>query len=363
MNIYIPSDIGMGFLGIAYRMGSDFEYDGVRGTNHLMEHLMSKCFDSLLPRLKRLGLNYEVYTDTNRLVFYFEGLDKSLGVMAQELYNLITSGTYTWTEEEFNNEKLTVIQEYEDAFNEQVSGTISNVFRRHYNYFDPIGFRPDIERFSYQDSLDFRKNFTTPMLLCQVGKQLYLSQEIESLPGIGSPMPMLGNYDVPLETVLKKGKTVVGLLGECIIPDSEMNRVGLVLKCINDGIESPLLQEIRDKRGLSYFSMGMIYQLHGYGVLTFVSCTSNRKKKALRKVYTEFFAGNLGRHISRDRFDDCLAGELIAKRICEILPYSGAKVTIMDKSPYTGLDDFTYDEALHLLDKYFKLDDFLEIEY
>jgi hypothetical protein len=362
MNIHIPSDIGMGFMGIAYRMGSDFEYDGVRGTTHLMEHLMSKCFDSLLPRLKRLGLNYEVYTDTNRLVFYFEGLDESLGVMAQELYHLITSGTYTWTEEEFNNEKLTVIQEYEDAFNEQISGTISNVFRRHYNYFDPIGFKPDIERFSYQDSLDFRKNFTTPMLVCQVGKQ-HLWQKIDPLPGIGSPHPMIGNYDVPLEPVPKKGKTVVGLLGECIIPDSEVNRVGLVLKCLNDGIESPLLQEIRDKRGLSYFSMSILYTMHGFGVPTFVSCTSNRNKKKLRTVYTEFFSGDLSRHISKDRFDDCLAGELIAKRICEILPYSGAKVTIMDKSPYTELDGFTYDEALHLLNKYFKLDDFVEIEY
>lgn len=371
MNIHITSDIGMGFLGIAYRMGSDFECEGERGTNHLMEHLMSKCFDSLLPRLKRLGLNYEVYTSTDRLVFYFEGLDESLGVMAQELYGLITSGTYTWTEDEFDNEKRTVIQEYEDAFNEQVNGTIINTFRRHYNYFDPIGFKPDIERFSYQDSLNFRKNFTTPMLVCQVGKRHVDVPDI-NLPTIGlPPYPMFGDYNVPVEPVPKKGKVVVGLLGKGIIGlpyhhsggRSELNRVGLIIKCLNDGIESPLLQEIRDKRGLSYFSMGIAYTMHGFGVPTFVSCTSNRNKNKLRKVYTEFFSGDLSRHISQDRFDDCLAGELITKRICEILPYSGAKVTIIEDSPYEGLDGFTYEEALRLLDKYFKLDNFSEIEY
>ena len=363
MNTLILSDIGMGFMGIAYRMGSDFECDGERGTHHLMEHLMGKCFDSLLPRLKRLGLNYQVYTTTDRLVFYFEGLDESLESIAKELYDLITSGTYTWSEEEFDNEKRTVIQEYEDAFNEQVNGTIVNAFRRHYKYFDPIGFRPDIERFSYQDSLDFRKNFTTPMLVCQVGAAHYVFKNIEALPDIGLPHPMFGNYDVPLEPVPKKSKTVTGLLSKIIIPDSEVNRAGLIVNCLNDGIESPLLQEIRDKRGLSYFSMGTIYSAYGFGIPTFMSCTSNRNKKKLRKVYTEFFSGDLSRHITRNRFDDCLAGEMISKRICEILPYSGAKVTVMEKSPYEGLDGFTYEEALRLLDKYFKLDNFAEIEY
>lgn len=370
-NIHIRSDIGMGFLGIAYPMGSDFEYDGVYGTNHLMEHLMSKCFDSLLPRLKRLGLNYEVYTGTDRLVFYFEGLDESLGVMAQELYDLITSGTYKWTEEEFDNEKRTVIQEYEDAFNEQVNGTIINSFRRHYNYFDPIGFKPDIERFSYKDSLAFRKNFKTPMLVCQVGKQ-YVDVTVQDIPCYQWSNPSFKDYKVPLEVVPKKGKTVVGLLSKFPLGSpglradllkSEVNRTGMILKCLNDGIESPLLQEIRDKRGLSYFSMGVIYQLHRFGVPTFMSCTSNRNKKKLRKVYTEFFSGDLSRHISRSRFDDCLAGELISKKICEILPYSGAKVTVMEDSPYDGLEGFTYEEALRLLDKHFKLDNFAEIEY
>jgi Insulinase (Peptidase family M16) len=362
MNIHIPSDIGMGFMGIAYRSGSDFEFEGIRGINHLMEHLMSKCFDSLLPKLKRLGLNYEAYTSTDRLVFYFEGLDESLGVMAQELYDLITSGTYTWTEEEFDNERRTIIQEYEDVFNEQVNGTLANTFRQHYLYFGPIGFKPDIESFSYETSLNFRKYFTTPMFVCQVGKQ-HVTVKDSPPSNIALPHPMFGDYDTPLESVPKKGKTVVGLLSKYLIEKIDVNRVGLVLKCLNDGIESPLLQEIRDKRGLSYFSMGIVYTMCGFGVPTFMSCTSNRNKKKLRKVYTEFFSGDLNRHISKDRFDDCLAGELISKRICEILPYSGAKVTVIEKSPYTDLDGFTYEEALRLLDKHFKLDNFAEIEY
>lgn len=55
-NIHISSNIGMAFLGIRYSLGSDFEVDGQRGTHHLMEQLMCKSFDYMLPKMKRLGI-------------------------------------------------------------------------------------------------------------------------------------------------------------------------------------------------------------------------------------------------------------------------------------------------------------------
>ena len=60
--IYIPSTIGLSLLAIVYPLGSDYESDGRRGTHHLMEHLICKSFDHMLPQLKRLGINYNAYT-------------------------------------------------------------------------------------------------------------------------------------------------------------------------------------------------------------------------------------------------------------------------------------------------------------
>ena len=372
INVQIPSNIGIDLLGIIYSLGSDYEKEGQRGTHHLMEHLMCKPFDHMLPKLKRLGLDYNAFTSTDRIVFYFEGLNESLELVAKELYDLITSGTYTWSKEDFDNEKKTVLQEYEDVFNEQVGGTFANTFRKHYKYFDPIGLRPDVERFSYEESLKFRARFQHPKLLCQVGNQNIIVSN-ENLPSIEFPNPIFGTYNTQLEEIPKKkkflgifgadGKTVVGLVSKHTIPRSEINRIGMVVCCLNDGLESPLLQEIRDKNGLSYFSVGSIFPMFNVGAITFLSCTSNHSAIKLRNVYTQFLSGDLSRHISQERFNDCYSGTMVSKKICDKLPHRGARVRVLESSPYDGLEGFTYEEALHLLDKHFKLDNFAEIAY
>lgn len=371
-DIYIPSNIGMGLLGIAYPLGSDYEVPGKKGTHHLMEHLMCKSFDSLLPKLKRLGIDYNAFTSTNRIVFYFSGLSECLDGMAKELYDLITSGTYTWSEEDFDNEKKTVLQEYEDVFNEQVGGTLVNIFIKHYNYSDPIGLRSDIENFSYQDSLYFRKRFQNPMLLCQVGnKNISITESIDKI--FLNPIPKFGNYNVSLEKIPKKkkflgifgedGKTVVGLLSKHLIQENELNKVGMVIDCLNDGLESPLLQEIRDKNGLSYFSLGNVFSMYNTGAIVFLSCTSNCNTDKLKKVYSEFFSGDLSRHISQERFADCYNGMMVQKKICDRLPHKGAMKTILSPSPFDGLEDFTYEEAIDLLNKHFDISKYQEIKY
>jgi len=362
-NINVSSNIGISLLGISYKLGSDFETTGKFGTHHLMEHLNCKPVDSLRSALKRLGINHNAFTDTDRLCFYFEGLDENLALYAKELFEKITAGTYAWSEEDFNNEKKTVIQEYEDVFNDQINGTLTNLIRKHYNYFGPIGLKSDIENFSYNDSLEFRKNFINPDLLCQVGTKNILVEYNLPYVAKANEIPSFGEYDLPQEIIPKEGKTAVGLLGKTVISDAERNRIRIVLSCLNSGLESPLYQEIREKRGLSYFSYGFMEKLYNYNVLVFLSSTSNENAKELNKVYKEFFSGDLSRHISKDRFEDCYSEIIISKKKCERLPHEGVFATILSKSPFEGIDDFTYEEAINLLNKYFGFDNFVEIEY
>jgi len=367
-NIFITNPIGpisMGFFGISYRLGSDYEAEGCRGTHHLMEHLMYNSFKHLWPKLKRLGVQHNAYTDTDRLGFFFDGLCRSLNKIVPELYEMITSGKCRWTKEQFDIEKMTVIQEYHDVFNNQYQGTLVNAFRRHYRYFDPIGLCSNIESFSYEDSIKFAECFRHPVFVCQVAGQYIIPSHPEIPIGFDSlePEPKFGSYDVPLEPVPKKGETVVGLISKHPIPKSERNRVGMVIKCLNDGLESPLVDEIQIRNGLSYFSDGTLYAMYGWHVPSFFACTVNKKRKKLRKIYTNFFSGDLSRHITRERFEDCMAGDAVAKEVCELLPHNGVKVTVMEDSPFDGLAGFTHEEALVLLNKHFKLDNFVEIEY
>jgi len=362
-NIHVQNNIGISLLGISYNLGSDFETNGVYGTHHLMEHLNCKPVDYLRSALKRAGIYHNAFTDTDRLCFYFQGLDENLSLYAYELYEKITAGTYAWSEEDFNNEKKTVIQEYEDVFNDQINGTLTNLIRKHYNYFGPIGLKTDIENFSYNNSLEFRERFVRPHLICQVGTNNLSLKDIINNKTKTFNVPVFGNYDLPQETIPKEGKTAVGLLGKTVIGDAERNKIKIVLSCINSGLESPLYQEIREKRGLSYFSYGFMEKLYNYNVLVFLSSTSNENSKELTKVYKEFFSGDLSRHITKDRFEDCYSEIIISKKKCERLPHEGVFHTVLSKSPFEGIDEFTYEEALALLNKYFGFDNFVEIEY
>jgi predicted Zn-dependent peptidase len=122
--VHIPSNIGIGLLGFTFPIGSDYESQGECGISHLMEHLMCKSFDDLLPKMHRLGINYNAYTSSDQILFYFSGIEEYLDQLSTILYDRITSCSFVWTEEAFDIEKKTVIQEYEDSFNEQTSGVL-----------------------------------------------------------------------------------------------------------------------------------------------------------------------------------------------------------------------------------------------
>jgi predicted Zn-dependent peptidase len=358
--VHVPSDIGLDLLGFYYALGSDFEVEGSYGTNHVMEHLICKSFDDLLPKMKRLGIDYDASTGPDRMSFYFGGLSENLAILAQELYDRITQGSFTWNREAFETERKTVIQEYDDSYNNQLHGAYQNWMRKHYNYFGPIGKREDILSLTYEESLQRREDFHRPILVCQVGKQT-IQPDIQQKEVVFVPTAKrFGSYKTPLEKT-PKGQDIVGLLSNNTIPKSDINRVGLVLSCLNNGIESPLVQEIRDKRGLSYGSFGWIYDIMGSGVMILCAETSKKNKKALREVYREFFSGDLTRHLSRERFNDCWNEQRWARLKGERLPHMGAITTILQNNPYEGLEDFTYEKALRLLTQYFGPKSFKEV--
>lgn len=323
---------------------------------------MCKAFEPLWPKLKRLGIDYNAQTGTDRITFHFGGLDENLDLVAQEIYEYLVHRPFTWTQEVFETEKLTILQEYEDAFNEQESGALHNLIRRHYNYFCPVGFREDIEAFSYEDALAARELFMCPNLICRVGNESFKPEVIKE-PYQRAYEAKFGYYDAPQETVPKEGKTIVGLISRHSVPSQDRNKVGMILSCLNDGLEAPLAQEIREKRGLSYCSAGYLLPLLGTNVLVFFAATSKKQRKTLRKVYQEFFSGDLERHVSPSRFEDCYQATQNIKKTCDRLPHDGARTTILEDSPFEGLENFGYAEALEVLNRYFKVEYFEEVEY
>ncbi len=380
-SVYVPSNIGMSLFGLAYRqMGGFFETPGIRGTSHLMEHLMCKPFDHMREQLKALGISHNAYTSDNQVVFYFSGLTESLREVCDELYNKITKQTTTpWTKEAFETEKNTVLQEYGDTFNSQESGFYYNLMRRHYGYCGAIGYKSDIESFSYEQSLIRSAEFTLPNIICQVGEEFVkIPKYVSSGMGDGAftdepilytsknpPQIQFGEpHDLIQETIPKDDKTLVGLLGCNPTNASDTQMMGFIINCINGGLESPLYEEIREKRGLSYYSVGEAVYVGERCLPMFFASTTDENVKSLENIYKNFFDMDAKDVISEARFNTCKKAYAVKQRVADILPHSGAQTTVLgDINPFDGVSEFTYDMVLDKYNSLMRIENYIPVKY
>jgi predicted Zn-dependent peptidase len=367
MHKVVPSDIRMSLLGVSYLHGGSYERPGHRGISHLMEHLMCKTSDDMREQLRALGIDHNAYTSDNRVVFWWSGLDRAIMSVAANLFDRLTRQSVLWTKEQFDNEKKTVLQEYGDAFNDQFEGTYYNALRQYYNYTGAIGYRRDIELFTYEESLAFAEQFRTPFLICEVG-QKNLSPTVTFVKEKETNKAVFGDYladgTLTLEDVPKEDKTIVGLLGTSPLDGDRTAELDFLMTCITGGLESPLYQEIREKRGLSYYSMGFTTRIGNSSVPMFFASTTNENVSELRKVYEDTFSGPIERILTPERFDICHQNLMIKKEIAEVLPHAGARTTILgETNPFEGMDNFTYDDALALASITFNMDKLRPISY
>jgi predicted Zn-dependent peptidase len=367
MHKVVPSDIRMSLLGVSYLHGGSYERPGHRGISHLMEHLMCKTSDDMREELRSLGVEHNAYTSDNRVVFWWSGLDRALTLVAPRLFDKLTQQPVLWTKEQFENEKKTVLQEYGDTFNDQFEGTYYNALRQFYNHTGAIGYRKDIELFSYEDSILFAEQFKEPFLICEVG-QKNLDPSVSFTRVKESNDAVFGDYvangTLILEDVPKEDKTIVGLLGNTPLAGYKTSKLDFLMTCITGGLESPLYQEIREKRGLSYYSMGFTTKIGDKAVPMFFASTTNDNVAELTKVYEDTFSAPIESILTPERFNICHQNLMIKKEIAEILPHAGAKATILSETnPFAGMDTFTYDEALALASATFNMDNLRPISY
>src|SRR5574344_1255095 len=117
---------------------------GNRGWHHLLEHLSCSLYNDMLTELKEKGISENAATSNDMIIFSFRGLDSYLTPeLKLRLFERLT-GKYTITDERFQNEKNTILDEYCDTFNSPISGTLSNFYRKRFNSACAIGLKDDL---------------------------------------------------------------------------------------------------------------------------------------------------------------------------------------------------------------------------
>ena len=244
----------MGSLVINYSIDDTVEKEGYRGMCHLAEHLICHSYDNLMDALLCAGINSNAYTYRERVTFFWMGLDEKIEEFQAELLKLLE---YYPTEEQFDNEKRIVLQEYDDSAAQQ-QFLFENISRKYYNYHGSIGIREDIEDISYDDIMVFLKDtFDKPTSIIRVGE----SKTIEELcEGFEYSEPRdefeieCKNYNTPYEVGSFSNKST--LVADWLNLDMAKyapNDISFINLMLSQGLSSPLYQEIREKLGLVYW--------------------------------------------------------------------------------------------------------------
>jgi predicted Zn-dependent peptidase len=243
------------------------EKPGWYGISHLMEHLICKSFEHLQDIYQQKNIKLNAYTANQEVVFYMRGLDRHINTHKREFLDLILS--YEPTQEQLDNEKKIVLEEYKKSFNSQQEAHYMNLQRKMFNYYNAIGLRSDIENFTLEDCKEYLKKFySKPTKIINISKfnDFEHSVKFRKQPK-PKPFKIKSNTNLHIiksddETVVPEGmipleiindyKNKVSIINSSPIITEKFAEVQFLCEMLGGGLNSPLYKEVREKLGLVY---------------------------------------------------------------------------------------------------------------
>lgn len=360
MIVNLKSETDLSGFYFIYRGSTSFERKGWYGIAHASEHLFCKNFDDLQDQLQENGISWNAYTSYGVIVYYFTGLESYLAPFRDMLVERLAG--FKVTPEDVEKEKKIVLEEYLDSFTDQAHMFFLNYMRRKYGSYSPIGLKEDIENFTYQDFLDFYDvQYKNPDLLINVSKTFEYTNDAMQFTDRTSVLKSewLPDPNAPLEGIIDSEFTKSNVMLEQIVNGNDLAAVGIINAMLGEGLNSPLYQEVREKKGLVYFIRCSMYKVGNMPLLSISTLTSNENVEEV----VDTIAGVLSdptQHMTAARL------ETIRKR----MDISRQKMMI---NRYNSIDDFidpevrlvqelsqtvTLEQLMTVYNKYYAIDKF-----
>jgi predicted Zn-dependent peptidase len=262
--------------------------------------------------------------------------------------------------EDFENERNIVLEEYMDAFNDQTDSHSMNLSRKIFNDYDPIGLKSDLEGLKFMDCLNFfDQQYSKPTKIINVSsKKAYKNSDIIFSDLVIDKKTIYGAYDSPLELSNDfKDKSSIIMLSPIIKEDFAY--VHFIDAMLAMGLNSPLYQEVREKRGLAYYIRCFQARMNQEGIVNISTQTSNKNVEAVvdavRGVFTD-----PNKFLTQKRFDTIRESYLVKKKKEKINRYANINRWINPPkwSVFDILDGLTLDKINEVYSKNFNFDDF-----
>lgn len=354
MIVNIKSMSDLSGLYIVFSGSTNLEKPGIYGISHLLEHLQCKNFDSLRDDLEENGIDWNAYTSTNDIVFFFTGLENNLKKYKEKLIDLITD--FKITKEQFENEKNIVLQEYNSYFGEQQSSHQLNLSRKLFKNFDPIGLRSDLENLKFMDVINFyEKQFKSPTKIINVSKEP-LKLDLNFLNLNVNKKYEFGTFNVPLEDMSDFSDKASIILSSPIY-DRDFNYVTFLCSMMSTGLSSPLYSEIREKKGLVYSIRCGQSRYNNQGVISIsTKTTSDNVEKLYESI--KYVFDNKNKFMTKKRFETVKNSILIKMKKEKINRYGNVMKWINppEWNIQNIINSIKYEDLIELYDKYFDFD-------
>ncbi len=278
---------------IVFEGAANIEFAGVRGISHLMEHLQCKNIDKYMDEFERKGLDYNAYTDFDRIVFHITGIDDVVSKFKDTFLEEITS--FKITEETLENEKKIVCKEYNSYVNTPGFGHFMNLLRKKLDNYMAIGEIDDIKNITLDDCKQwFDLVYKNPVKIIDI----YKDAPDEGCTNTSSTTNKEWKFE-DHEFIFQKFPE-----DELLSPIYSENHAKshFLMKLLSSGLSSPLYQLFREQNHLCYdISMSAI-KLGNQYVLEINSLTSPDNNEKFFELF-ETLRQNLAEYLTEKRFD------------------------------------------------------------
>lgn len=260
-------------VAVFVRSGSAHEPRLLNGISHVVEHMLFKGTATRDARrinldAERLGAEVNAHTDRDHTAFYMRGLPEHAGELVRMLADLVLRPTFP--AEELERERQVLLQELAEDDDDPVASAYklfdAACYGAHAAALPVIGTRARVERLARDDLAQYvqRQYRGANVVVGAAGAfdaQAFLRDAADAfaaLPGGAANWVEVPAYLGGVKTRAQRGSSQAhAVLGGPIAPRRDASAhdeaaAALAAAVLGEGMSSPLLHELRERRALAY---------------------------------------------------------------------------------------------------------------
>lgn len=259
-------------LSVFIRTGSQHESRRLNGISHVVEHMAFKgtaarSCQRINLDAERLGAEVNAHTDKDHTAFHVEGLARDLPFFVELLADIVLNSSFP--ADELERERQVILHEFTE-FDEDPTGMAFQLFDRacwglHAAAQPVIGNRANLKRFTRDDLLGYVKSQYTAAnvvvaaagaldaeaLVAAVGR--WFGAMPPGAPNAVAAPAWHGGLKLRRMGGSSQCHAVIGFEAPALADEANLAHV-LAAAVLGEGMSSPLLDQVRERRGLAYYT-------------------------------------------------------------------------------------------------------------